>query len=128
MGKPSHIHKSWDSRVFVFGSNLKGIHGAGAALYARIHLGALQRIGEGRMNGSYALPTCSAPGVPLPLEEIKGHVDTFLAYAREHIDERFFVSAVGCGLAGYSEGLISPMFENAPPHCDLPPGWRHGDS
>lgn len=125
-----HVHNSTDPRVFVFGSNLRGIHGAGAARYAATALGALTGVNEGRTGRSYALPTCSKPGVPLSLREVKRHVDRFLLHAefakadeREY-DTRFFVSAVGCGIAGFKESEIAPLFKDAPDNCDLPPGWR----
>lgn len=120
----THEHRASDARIFVFGSNLRGIHGAGAARYAHIELGAQWGIGEGRTGRAYALPTCRRPGEPLALEDVYAHVLIFRAHACLHKDERFFVSAVGCGLAGFSEHEIAPLFKNAPSNCDLPPGWR----
>src|SRR4051812_9542334 len=96
--------------IFVFGSNLKGIHGAGAALYARDHFGAKMGVGEGPTAFAYALPTCSEPGVPLTLEEIREHVRKFLDYAREHPTISFQVTAVGTGIAGYHSKDIAQMF------------------
>lgn len=119
-----HIHTKNDDRIFVFGSNLKGIHGAGAAKYARHDLGAQLGVGEGLTGMCYALPTCSEPGVPLTLNEVKKHVDKFISVASEHSDKTFFVSAVGCGIAGFYESEIAPLFKDAPSNCDLPPGWR----
>jgi hypothetical protein len=130
----THLHTATDGRVFVFGSNRLGIHGAGAARYARDQLGAVTGVGEGRTGRAYALPTCSAPGVPLTIDEIKAHVDQFLSYAYTIEEEdvlaigrvsvRFFVSTVGCGLAGFREETIAPLFATAPSNCDLPPRWR----
>ncbi len=123
----THLHTPDDPRIFVFGSNLLGIHGAGAAWYAHNKLGHPWGknwhvgLGKGR---SYALPTCSEPGVPLPLETVRFHVEFFLDFAEKHSDQRFFVSAVGCGLAGFAEAEIAPLFKDAPENCDLPPGWR----
>lgn len=118
-----HIHSKDDPRTFVFGSNLRGIHGAGAALYA-VSLGARRGIGEGITGRTYALPTCSSPGVPLTLDEVNAHVQRFMGLARLMPEARFFVSAVGCGIAGFTEEEIAPMFAYAPANCDLPPGWR----
>lgn len=122
-GPLSHIHSKDDPRIFVFGSNRRGIHGAGAAMYAA-DLGAARGIGEGITGRTYALPTCSKPGIPLTLDEVNAHVQRFMGLARLMPEERFFVSAVGCGIAGFTEEEIAPMFAYAPGNCDLPPGWR----
>lgn len=120
-----HIHTPADPRVFVFGSNLLGIHGAGAALYAARRLGARKGVAEGMASSRcYALPTCWRPGIALDLDEVATYVQTFLQCARMHPDVTFFVSAVGCGFAGFAEHQIAPMFRDAPANCDLPPGWR----
>lgn len=118
-------HTPTDSRTFVFGSNLLGIHGAGAALYAKNKLGAELGVYEGPTGRTYALPTCVAPGEPMTLEEIRYGVEEFLDYAAEHSNEQFYVSAVGCGFAGFTEQEIAPLFDEAPPNCDLPDGWRN---
>lgn len=121
-------------QVFVFGSNLCGIHGAGAAKFAYDNCGAWWEVGQGhtmkqdRDKGgqlrSYALPTCSSPGKPLTIEEVRGAVLLFLAYARMSRDLTFFVTAIGTGLAGFSHDQIKPMFDNAPGNCILPPEWK----
>lgn len=96
--------------IFVFGSNLRGIHGAGAALHALKEHGAMSGLGEGHWRNSYALPTCSEPGVPLLLADIKHHVSKFLKFAQEWPELQFQVTAIGCGLAGYVPEEIAPMF------------------
>lgn len=106
--------------VFVFGSNLAGRHGAGAALYAREHHGAIIGQGEGRQGGAYAIPTKDRNLKPLPLLEIAGHVAHFLEYAEEHPAEVFVVTRIGCGLAGYNPEQIAPFFAGAPCNCILP--------
>lgn len=121
---PNHRHLPNDTRIFVFGSNRLGIHSGGAAWYARDKLDAVQGIAEGLTGRSYALPTCSAPGVPLNIDEVREHVDRFLETARRLSRTRFFVSEVGCGIAGFEVAEIAPMFATAPQNCDLPPGWR----
>lgn len=110
--------------IFVFGSNLKGIHGAGAALYAKERWGAVQGVGEGRTGNSYALPTKHTPWRGMTLDEIRPGVERFLSYAKQNPELRFYVTRVGCGLAGYHETDIAPMFEHAPLNCLLPRGWR----
>lgn len=110
--------------IFVFGSNLAGRHGKGAALCAlRMH-GAKYGQGVGRQGNGYAIPTKDEALDPLPLAEIKEYVDEFLEYARRMKDERFQVTAVGCGLAGYKPRQIAPMFRDAPANCDLPREFR----
>jgi len=106
--------------IFVFGSNLLGIHGAGAALHARDTYGAKMGVGEGPTGYAYALPTCSAPGEPLPLEQVRVHVARFLDYAREHHLDQFQVTRVGCGYAGFTDDQIAPMFFHAPDNVWLP--------
>ncbi len=125
---PSHEHKEDDPRIFVFGSNLWGMHGGGAAGYASMKLGARDGVYCGRSGRTYALPTCGRPGLKLSLPQVEYWVQMFLDHARwcmEHEPEtRFFVSLVGCGIAGFKEEEIAPMFAGAPQNCDLPPGWR----
>ena len=110
--------------IFVFGSNLAGIHGAGAAKTAREVYGAKLRVGEGRTGNAYALPTKDTELRSRTLEDIKESVALFIEYARANPDLIFTVTKVGCGLAGYKEDQIAPMFENAPSNCILPPGWN----
>lgn len=119
----THIHTPEDPRVFVFGSNLLGIHGAGAARYAR-KLGAELGVGEGLTGRAYALPTCYRPGEPVTYAELMVYVENFLDFARKNPQIEFFVSAVGCGIAGFDESEVAPLFMNAPENCSLPPNWK----
>ena len=107
------------SRVFVFGSNLLGIHGAGAALFAKRNHGAVQGVGEGLRGNSYALPTKKTPYVYMGLEDVRGHVETFKAHARANPAINYQVTAVGTGRAGFSVAQIGPMFSDAPDNCEL---------
>jgi hypothetical protein len=109
--------------VFVFGSNLAGRHGKGAALFALRNHGAIYGQGIGRQGNSYAIPTKDVQIKTLPLTEIEKYVDLFLQYAIENPDTIFEVTKIGCGLAGYKESDIKPMFKNAPVNCKLPEGW-----
>jgi hypothetical protein len=110
--------------VFVFGSNLAGRHGKGAALCALREHGAIYGKGVGRQGQSYAIPTKGLTLNTLPLYQIKVFVCEFLDYARAHPDEQFIVTRIGCGLAGYKDEDISPFFVDAPENCKLPEGWR----
>lgn len=110
--------------IFVFGSNLRGAHGAGAALFAREHYGAELGVGIGRTGDSYAIPTKDENIRTLPLHRIKPFVLDFIQYARDNPDLTFAVTRIGCGLAGYEDDDISPMFETAPDNCFLPEEWQ----
>lgn len=106
--------------IFVFGSNLAGRHGKGAAQFALIHCGAKYGVGEGLQGDSYAIPTKDENLTTLPLDEISKHVERFKKFATAHLDWRFRVTAIGCGLAGYNAIQIGPMFRGAPSNCLLP--------
>lgn len=110
--------------IFVFGSNLAGRHGMGAALDARRLHGAVYGVGEGRTGDSYAIPTKDAALRTRSLDEIRTSVETFKTYARDNPELTFEVTRVGCGLAGYHDRQISPMFIDAPENCRLPEQWR----
>lgn len=107
--------------IFVFGSNLAGRHGKGAALYARQHHGAIYGQGVGLQGSSYAIPTKDGRLHTLPLTIINMYVDAFKQFATKHPEMAFQVTAIGCGLAGYKPEEIAPMFADAPPNCILPP-------
>ena len=114
-----------NGEVFVFGSNLAGIHGGGAALVAKQKFGALQGFGSGPMSSCYAIPTKDAKVAnSLPLELIKGCVQEFLAYAKLYSGAEFFVTRIGCVLAGYSDAEIAPMFAGATSNCSFSEQWR----
>jgi hypothetical protein len=110
--------------IFVFGSNLAGIHGMGSAAEAYRNHGAQMGVGKGLTGSSYAIPTKDADLLPLELKEIHRHVQRFIRFAKDHPDLRFHVVRVGCGLAGYMEEEIKPFFADAPGNCVLPEGWR----
>jgi hypothetical protein len=110
--------------IFVFGSNLAGRHGAGAALHARHFYGAVYGVGRGRTGRAYAIPTKDEELKRLWLPEIAEHVGDFLLYAQQHAELRFKVTRIGCGLAGYRDDQIAPLFRGASENCDMPAGWR----
>lgn len=112
-----------EKMIFVFGSNRAGRHGKGAALHAKQFKGAKNGQGEGLQGSSYAIPTKDEHLQTLPLDQIQAHVDRFLEFARDHPDMVFEITRIGCGLAGYRDQDIAPMFENAPKNCQLPRGW-----
>jgi hypothetical protein len=110
--------------IFVFGSNLAGRHGKGAALTAFREHGAIYGQGMGLQGNSYAIPTKDEDLKTLPLNKIKKYVEMFIRFAELNPELHFTVTRIGCGLAGYEDADISPMFANAPMNCVLPAGWR----
>jgi hypothetical protein len=111
--------------IFVFGSNLSGIHGAGAARYALHHKGAVMGVGEGPTGNAYALPTKGIKISFMPLVQIKIHVGIFMAYAQEHNYVDFQVTQIGCGLSGFTKEQIAPLFEFAPLNCYFDTAWKN---
>ena len=105
--------------IFVFGSNLAGRHGRGAALFARRQHGARYGVGIGRSGNAYAIPTKGRDLETLSLEIICLHIINFIDYAKRHPELTFNITKVGCGLAGYTESQILPMFDGSPPNCDF---------
>jgi hypothetical protein len=115
----------WYTEIFVFGSNTAGIHGKGAALDAKRLYGAQLGIGEGPSGRSYALPTKDNNIKTLPLEVIQKNIEVFKAHALERrYNLRFFVTRVGCGLAGYDDSQISVLFKDSPGNCRFHINWR----
>lgn len=114
--------------IFVFGSNLAGIHGAGSALHAKLNYGAIQGEGEGRTGNAYAIPTKDAYIKTMPLFHIEPYVKRFIDYAwsmkgRSGPELQFLVTQIGCGLAGYKPADIAPMFRGAPDNCFFAAAW-----
>lgn len=96
------------NEVFVFGSNLAGMHGGGAARVARERFGAVMGQGVGLQGQSYAIPTMQG-GV----ETIQPYVDEFVRFAAEHPDMKFLVTPIGCGIAGFTAQEMGPLFAAA---------------
>ena len=99
--------------IFVFGSNLAGRHGKGAAKEARFVWGAEYGIGEGLTGSSYAIPTKDRNLQPLPLPCIAKSIERFAQFAKANKDLLFYLTPVGCGLAGYKQSEIAPLFKQA---------------
>jgi hypothetical protein len=119
--------------IFVFGSNLAGIHGAGAALHAARWCGAVRGQGEGLMGAKsanaaleaacYAIPTKVDPHTSLSLADVAAAIKRFKAFASARPDMTFQVTRIGCGRAGFTDDQIAPLFDDAPPNCQLPGLW-----
>lgn len=118
---PEYITSLKENEIFVFGSNLAGMHGGGAARMAHRLFGAEMGVGVGRTGQCYAIPTMQG-GV----ETIRPYVDEFIEYAKQHPELLFRVTRIGCGIAGFTNEEIAPLFKAA---CEienisLPNGWR----
>lgn len=105
---PDHIDVIGRHDIFVFGSNLSGIHAGGAARIAYERFGAQWGRGVGLQGNSYAIPTMQGG-----IETIKPYVDEFIAFARCHPSLTFYVTKIGCGIAGFSIAEIAPLFKCA---------------
>ena len=110
--------------IFVFGSNLAGRHGAGAARYALDNYGAVYGRGVGHVGNSYALPTKDKCIRTLPIGEVARYVERFCRYAETRPDLTFKVTQIGCGLAGFEPEQIAPLFADAPSNCEFDSAWE----
>lgn len=104
---------------FVFGSNESGIHGAGAARFAELNYGAVRGVGFGPVGRSFAIPTKDWQIQTLPLNVVKNYISRFLAFAELCDTDTFKLTRIGCGLAGFTEAEIAPLFADAPPNVWL---------
>lgn len=105
---PERITELKPNEIFVFGSNLSGYHGGGAARLAHSRFGAIWGQGVGLQGQSYAIPTMQG-GV----ETIKPYVDEFIQFAQTRPDLKFYVTQIGCGIAGFKVEEIAPLFHAA---------------
>ena len=117
---PNLINELQPGEIFVFGSNLAGMHGGGAAWVAYRKFGAIMGQGVGLQGRSYGIPTMQG-GV----ETIKPYVDEFIEFAKSRQDLTFLVTRIGCGIAGFTDEEIAPLFEKAHEVANivLPPDW-----
>ena len=105
---PERISELKPNEIFVFGSNLEGAHGGGAALLAYRRFGAIWGQGVGLQGQSYGIPTMHG-GVNV----IKPYVDEFIDFAKTHPEYTFIVTKIGCGIAGFKVDQIAPLFKEA---------------
>lgn len=105
---PDFITRLNPGEIFVFGSNLAGMHGGGAARVALDRFGAVPGQGVGLQGQSYAIPTMQG-GV----DTIRPYVDEFIEFARSHPELKFYVTRIGCGIAGFADSEIAPLFADA---------------
>ena len=105
---PDMIRNLNAQETFVFGSNLQGMHGGGAACVAVSKFGAIMGQGVGIQGQSYAIPTMQG-GV----ETIQPYVDEFIEFAKAHSEYKFLVTRIGCGIAGFTDSEVAPLFKEA---------------
>jgi len=131
---PENITELADNEIFVFGSNLLGIHGSGAAKTARELFGAKLGVEEGLTGNCYAFPTVTRPATrsslnsalttyQLTREHLQQVRDRLYTVARDLPKMTFLLTKVGCGLAGYPEEYMSSLFTDSPANIIKPLGW-----
>lgn len=113
--------------IYTFASNEAGRHGAGSAKIALEQWGARYKIGLGLVGDSYAIPTKDGNIKTLPLSKIKEYIDRFIDFANNNPKYGFLTVRIGCGLAGFQETEIAPLFKNAGDNILLPPNWRKSE-
>ena len=105
---PQFINKLENNEIFVFGSNLEGMHGGGAARIAYDKFGAIWGQGVGLQGQSYGIPTMHGG-----TDVIKPYIDEFIGFAKSHPELKFLVTRIGCGIAGFSDEEMAPLFKDA---------------
>ena len=112
---PNHITELKPNEIFVFGSNLQGYHGGGAARLAMNQWGAVWGQGTGLQGQTYAIPTMQGS-----IGTIRPYIDQFIKFAQNDPERTFLVTEIGCGIAGFRPADIAPLFKNA---INIPNIW-----
>lgn len=112
---PNHITELKPNEIFVFGSNLQGYHGGGAARLAMNQWGAVWGQGTGLQGQTYAIPTMQGG-----IGTIHPYIDQFIKFAQNDPERTFLVTEIGCGIAGFRPADIAPLFKNA---INIPNIW-----
>ncbi|MFL9611178.1 hypothetical protein ACKF11_13940 [Methylobacillus sp. Pita2] len=118
------INLASNSVSFVFGSNQAGRHGKGAAAFAKEEFSAAYGVGEGVSGRSYGIPTKDFNVKTRPLADIVPAIAKFISHAKRNSTTTFFVTRIGCELAGFKDEVIAPLFKDAPANCILPFAWE----
>ena len=112
---PNHITELKPNEIFVFGSNLQGYHGGGAARLAMNQWGTVWGQGTGLQGQTYAIPTMQGG-----IGTIRPYIDQFIKFAQNDPERTFLVTEIGCGIAGFRPADIAPLFKNA---INIPNIW-----
>lgn len=113
-----------EDTIFVFGSNMAGTHQGGAAKTALLHFGAAKGSGRGWSGQSYAIPTMNEHLQQMPLSQIEHYIEDFKIYTKNHPHNTYFITSVGCGVAGYKVEEIAPMFKGISKNVIFPVSFR----
>lgn len=113
-----------EDTTFVFGSNMAGEHSAGAAKTALEFFGALNGVGRGWSGQSFAIPTMNEHLQQMPLSQIQHYIDDFKIYTKNHPKNKYFLTSIGCGIAGYKVEEIAPMFKGISHNVIFPASFR----
>lgn len=113
-----------EDTVFVFGSNMAGTHAGGAAKTALLHFGAMKGAGRGWSGQSYAIPTMNEHLQQMPLSQIQHYIEDFKIYTKNHPKMKYFITSIGCGVAGYTVEEIAPMFKGISKNVIFPISFR----
>ena len=114
-----------NGEIFTFGSNLNGYHRGGAAKEAHVNYGAIYGKALGLYGQSYAIPTKDDFISSLSLDEIQKYVTVFTDFTYEHSELEFFVTRIGCFLAGYKDADIAPLFKGCNTNCSFANQWAY---
>jgi hypothetical protein len=110
--------------IFVFGSNLAGLHNGGAARTAERHYGAVRFVGSGPSGNTYAIPTMNEHFETRPFADLAASVGAFKRYAEFQPNTVFQVTRIGCGIAGFTDAQVAPLFLDAPVNCEFDSAWE----
>lgn len=113
-----------EDMIFVFGSNEAGIHGAGAAKYALQNKGARLKQGWGLQGKSFGIPTKDKNIQTLPIDKVQFFVEQFIVFANKNPELEFQITRIGCGLAGFKDEEIAPLFLGASYNCQFDYKWK----
>ncbi|MEB3754410.1 hypothetical protein [Acinetobacter sp. MD2(2019)] len=113
-----------DNTVFVFGGNLAGDHSEGAARIAQQFFGALAGVGRGWSGQSFSIPTLNEHLQPMPLAQIQHYIEDFKIYTEKHPHTTYFITALGCGQAGYQTSDIAPLFRGISSNVIFPESFK----
>lgn len=118
-----NIKRLKKNQVFVFGSNLAGMHLVGAAKTAKEKFGAIEGVGEGWIGKSYAFPTLNEKFKQRTDKHLKRSVEKLFRCANLNKYYQFLLTKVGCGIAGYEENYMKSLFKDSPDNIIKPDGW-----
>ena len=109
---PENIEQLQENEVFVFGSNENGNHAGGAARVAVEKFGAVMGQAEGMQGQSYAIPTLDKEMKQVSEEALREYIERFRKYADEHKELTFYMTKIGCGIAGFDVEYMAKVMKS----------------